>query len=139
MPAYATRDDFEAYVEGWETTNPAALDRLLERASRDIDQALGPRAVYTAGTYTGWKLDPTVLQSWEREALARATCAQAEYRFETGERDLVTGEGGDSVSGPDFSITRPATMGGGRPRYGAKVAGELDAIAHLRVLTARMR
>jgi hypothetical protein len=34
MPAYATRDDFEAYVEGWETTNPAALDRLLATSTK---------------------------------------------------------------------------------------------------------
>lgn len=139
MPAYATREQFEAYVEGWSTTNPAALDRLLERASRDVDALLGARVPYATGAFAGFKIDPGLLLEWERDALARATCAQAEYRFTVGEEDMASGQGAGRVSGPDFSVEVPAAGAGGRRRFGPKVATELDSITHLRILTARVR
>lgn len=38
MPTYAQQADFENYVEGWTTTNVAALNRLLQRAENDVDK-----------------------------------------------------------------------------------------------------
>jgi hypothetical protein len=40
MATYATQADFELYVEGWVTTDAAALERLLLRAERDVDRLL---------------------------------------------------------------------------------------------------
>jgi hypothetical protein len=141
MATYATIADFEEYVEGWTTTNPDALERLLERAERDIDALLGPRPV---DPDTGLKLDPPRLAAWERTALARATCAQAEYRFHAGETAWAGGTvagGGGRVQGPDFSYDLPANGAAGAPgaRVSPKVATELAPIAHLRVLTAAIR
>lgn len=102
MAAYATRAQFEAYVEGWATDDTAALDRLLRRASEDIDEYLGDYVLEEEGDYAGLKLDPTELTYAEARALERATCAQAEYRFEMGEEFFVRPQF-RSTSGPEFS------------------------------------
>lgn len=141
MPAYATQAEFEAYAEayidGW-PGDPAALDRLLERASRDVDALLGPRYPITDGTFEGFKLDPSALRDWEAKALSRATCAQAEYRATLGEEEFAKFGTGGTVSGPDFSVSGPTSSAGGRPRVGPKVRDELSIINHLRVTTARV-
>jgi hypothetical protein len=141
MSSYATAKQFEAYVEGWVTTDEDALARLLERATRDVDVLLGARATLRSGDYAGHKIDPTRLATWEQEALARATCAQAEYRYELGEAALVGAgsEGAKRVKGPDFEVEYPAGPGGGRQRFGGKVANELEPIRHLIPTTARLR
>lgn len=141
MPAYATRAEFEAYVEGWTTTDPNALDRLLERASRDIDGFLAPIFLVTTGTYAGFKVDPTTLATYAAQALSRATCAQAEYRLGVGEADWAQHGHGGTISGPDFSMTTAKNPAGGRPRIGPKAAAELEspALVPLRRLTARAR
>jgi hypothetical protein len=46
MTTYATRTDFEGYVDGWVTTDADALDRLLQRAESDVD-SLFPAGVLT--------------------------------------------------------------------------------------------
>lgn len=126
MTAYATQTEFEAYVEGWVTDDAAALGRLLERASRDLDNlvfvALAPLA---SGTYSGFRLDPGNLVDWASEALSRATCAQAEYRFDTGEAEWAAIGHGGTVSGPDFTVEVPKGPAGGRPRLAPKAALEL--------------
>lgn len=100
--AYATEADFAEYVEGWVTDDPTALERLLRRASEDVDSVLGAHAIVESGTYAGRKIDPTTLTYSDARALRRATCAQAEYRHTLGERQfarpILRG-----VSGPDFS------------------------------------
>lgn len=139
MAAYATRAQFEDYVEGWVTDNEAALDRLLERASRDVDAVLGPMAPLTSGAYAGLRLDPTVLRDWEAEALARATCAQAEHRNAVGEEAFVEGSGSvKREKGPDFELEYEE---GGRPsgNIGVKVVAELEPIRHLRRLSGYVR
>lgn len=149
MPAYATSADLTAYLldSGIAApADPAAVTRLLERATGDIDAILGPIPVRTTGAYAGRKLDPTVLADWEAAALSNATCAQAEYRLHnpTAYRDRPT----KSVSGPDFTTvysdgggTGAGVAGktaGATGRYGPQVELELRPIRHLRRLTARM-
>jgi hypothetical protein len=155
MTAYATRDQFAAYVPGWVTDSPDALDALLERASRDIDLILGPIAIVTDATsdYLGFKLDPTQLLGWEAKALANATCAQAEHLWRTevhrqGVVEASSTNGGARVkseAGPEISITYDLSTSSTAATdyrdadrdYGPKVKRELGPIAHLRVLGGR--
>jgi hypothetical protein len=139
MASYATQADFEAYVEGWVTDNAAALARLLERATRDIDRLLAARPIITSGTYAGHKVDPTKLRDHDRAALARVVCAQAEYRFDAGEATHAAHGHGGRVRGPDFEQELPKGPTGGRPRIGPKVAEELDAVRWLIPTGARAR
>lgn len=133
MATYATQADFEAYVEGWVTDDPAALERLLERAERDVDLIFGPIAQRTD---TGLKLDPSSLLAWEAKALSNAVCAQAQWRFEhPGDLDTPAAQ---NVSGPDFSVTYVDRPAGATNRYSPRVALELAPIRHLRSLTARV-
>jgi hypothetical protein len=139
MPAYATVAEFEAYVEGWVTDDALALARYLERASRDVDGLLnsyyGP---LTTGAYTGLKLDPTRLRSWEAAALSRATCAQAEYLIETGDVAFVTAPLAGRIKGPDFEVETTAPSGVATvSTYGPKLRRELAPIRHLRQTGAR--
>ena len=115
MPVYALGADFPSYVEGWTTTDAVALDRLLERAERDVDGLLGDYARQPA---TGLKLDPAALTTHQASALRRATCAQAEYRIEMGEEFFVQAQY-TYVAGPDFQRR------GELPRIGPKVLPEL--------------
>lgn len=122
MSAYATDTDFEEYVEGWTTDDSDALDRLLERASRDVDIYIGPRTVdndsgLKFGDVAGDE-NPSDLLDWQLAALRRATCAQAEYRFQMGEEFMVAGQF-ENVSGPDFSRT------GKLPYFAPKARREL--------------
>lgn len=135
-PTYAVRADFEAYVEGWTTTDNAALDRLLARAERDIDAILGPIPISPLST-TGLKLDPTILKTWEKEALARAVCAQAYYRYLTTDASIAAGRVTAKERGPDFEVDYgQAGAGGNVPQYGQRVRTELAPIRHLRRLRA---
>ena len=137
MATYATQADFEAYVEGWDTTDPAALERLLGRAERDVDGLLGYHPIIPA---TGRKLDPATLKDWEREALARAVCAQAEHRHLVTEPALAGASpepGLKRVKGPDFEKEYAVSVAKEAPYYGRKVRRELAEISHLRNLRAR--
>jgi hypothetical protein len=105
MPAYATQQDFEAYVEGWVTDDVAALGRLLERASRDVDAALTAYVPETNGLKLGdlsTGANPKLLVPSDIVAVTRATCAQAEYRFTMGE-DFFRKDEYEFVAGADFS------------------------------------
>lgn len=55
MATYANQADFEGYVEGWVTSDPAALERLLERAEKDIDRIL-TRTEYPTNSIFGISL-----------------------------------------------------------------------------------
>jgi hypothetical protein len=133
-PLYVTGADFTNYVEGWVTEDAAALDRLLTRAERDIENLFRAVPIIGTGTYAGHRFDPAYLTVWEFDALKRAVCAQAEYRFTIGEEALAGPTPGD-VKGPDFEITYPG--GKGRPRYSEKLAGELAPLERFRVRSAR--
>lgn len=140
MATYATRADFEAYIEGWTTTDPAALDRILIRAERDVDRVVGPLPMDPT---TGLKLVPANLTAAERAALARAVSAQAYYRIQRGE-----GTGGEqralsSVKGPDFEVEYAETPTGAERRaaqlISPLVAQELEPLRYLRPTGARAR
>ena len=140
MPAYATQAEFEAYVEGFVTTDPAALARLLERASHQIDRLFAPRPIIGTGTWAGFVFDPTKLAEGYRAALADATCAQAEYRRSFGtEADYASFGMGGRVKGPDFEYDAPASGFGGAARIGPKVFEELERLRPMMVTTARAR
>lgn len=114
--SYATPTDFEAYVEGWTTTDAPALDRLLARAERDIDGLAS--VLPTLDDTTGHKFDPAAMSARDADVLKRATCAQAEYRFTMGE-DFMRRAQLAEVQGPDF------TTKGTLPYIGPKVMREL--------------
>lgn len=114
-PVYADVAAVESFIEGWVTEDVEALERLLERAERDIDTLLGS---YVRDPTTNLKLTPATLPTYQAAALSRATCAQAEYRFAMGEQFFVQSQY-SFVSGPDFQRR------GELPRVGPKVLGEL--------------
>ena len=116
MATYATQADFEAYSEGWTTTDPPALERILQRAERDVDRVVGYQGERPAAQ--ALKFVPGTLTTRERDALRDATCAQAEYRVKMGESFFRQGQH-RSVSGPQFSTQ------GQLPRIGPKVWEEL--------------
>lgn len=128
---YTTRSDFEAYVEGWVTEDTDALDRLLERAERDVDGILGDWPTLNSGL----KFDPAetdedadgYLDAPSKAALSRAVCAQAEYRFHMGEDFMVKAQH-QFVAGPDFQ------QRGQLPHIGPKVLRELSGFGLVRVL-----
>lgn len=102
---YATAADLIAYAVDLSVTPPtgAAAERLLERASEDVDRVLGPYAVWMGGER---KLDPALLTTAARSALARATCAQAVHRIVLGP-DFFDAEPEDLLSG-DIRVLRSA-------------------------------
>ncbi|MGE9695919.1 hypothetical protein [Streptomyces sp. CH6] len=109
MPrVYATPDQLAAWTG---EAAPADAERLLARASEDVDDAL-LSAIYATDA-EGRPTDPAVAA-----ALADATCAQVEYQLATG--DDGTGAGGrwGSVSIGPVSLSDPRDA----PRAG----GELD-------------
>jgi hypothetical protein len=117
MATYATQADLEAYVEGWVTDDVDATERLLERAERDVDSILV--SPVPGGRQTGGlRLDPASLPDWQKTALQRATCAQAEYRFTMGEEFFIRAQH-DRVQGPEFRTD------GRLPYIGPKVEREL--------------
>jgi hypothetical protein len=89
VATYATEADLEQYLAPNRAARLAPVEDpegLLRRAERDVDRLLGPYARVAA---TGLKLDPAALTAAQRAALARATCAAAEFRLMVGEEELV--------------------------------------------------
>lgn len=130
MADYATVAQLRAYAD-LVGGDDADLEKVLERAEKQIDALLGPWVAQANGLKLGDPAagNPLDLTPDEIAALADAVCAQAEYRVAMGEPFFVQAQL-ESVSGPDFS-TR-----GKRPYIGPKVRAELDRIAHLRITTA---
>ncbi|MFF4738783.1 hypothetical protein ACFY2W_23300 [Streptomyces sp. NPDC001262] len=98
---YASPEQLTAWL-GPGRPAPADAERLLVRASEDIDSAL-LTAIYAVDD-DGDPLDPHIAQ-----ALADATCAQVEWQLATG--DDGTGAGGvwDSVSIGPVSLSGRAS------------------------------
>lgn len=141
MATYATIADFEAHVEGWDTQNPVALERILVRAERDVDRVLGP---LRRRTDTGLKLDPaTDLTTPQREALARAVAEQALWRINGGEGSTTSNAGRSQkrVKGPDFEVEYEAAAAAYSPDtpLAPGVERELEPLAWLRPTGARAR
>lgn len=146
MSSYATVPEFEAYVEGWVTDDEAALERLLERATRDVDDVIGPLYPRRVNPFRGLKLDPASdLDDAGREALSRATCAQALHRFlflEPAQAAAAANPAGavKAIKGPDFEVTyadgaSPVTGAGGH--YSPRLRDELAPLSYLRRRGAR--
>jgi hypothetical protein len=121
MASYIDQAFFEGWAAPWTTTNPAELDRILERATRDIEAFCGPWERRDDGTLFGdLATNPAALRPAQIIALQNAVAAQAMYRIQNGE-DWALG-GGDlyqSTSGPDF------TAAGRRPRVNPQAKQEL--------------
>lgn len=102
---YATPEQFTAWSG---QPAPSDADRLLARASEDIDDALRA-AVYDTDT-AGMPTDQSV-----RDALSDATCAQVEYQQATGDDGTgAAGRWGSVSIGPvSLSDRRDAPRAGG--------------------------
>jgi hypothetical protein len=142
MPAYADQAAMEANIEGWVTDNPAALSRLLERASREVDRLFPHLPIRTSGTFAGFRFDPTELLAYEADALERAACYQAEYRFLVVGEEGYAGAGARTVveeQGPDFRVKYAETASGssGSGRYSPKLEEPIGVLARWRATGAR--
>ncbi|MGC0205229.1 hypothetical protein [Streptomyces levis] len=105
---YATPEQLTAWTG---KPAPGDADRLLARASEDVDDAL-VSAVYRTDAL-GMPSDPAVLQ-----ALADATCAQVEYQ-------QATGDDGTGAAGRWASVSLgPVSLGDRRDNPTA--AGDVD-------------
>lgn len=105
---YATPEQLTAWTG---QPAPAGADRLLARASEDVDDAL-LTAVYDTDT-AGIPTDPNVVA-----ALADAVCAQVEYQQATGDDGTGAAAKWDSVS------LGPVSLSGRKD--GPHVAGDVD-------------
>lgn len=105
---YATPDQLAAW-----TGDPAPpdADRLLARASEDVEDAL--RTAVYATDAAGMPTDPDVVQ-----ALADATCAQVEYQ-------QAAGDDGTGAAGRWDSVSIGAVSLSGR-QSGPTAAGDVD-------------
>ncbi|APD18540.1 hypothetical protein SEA_PICARD_9 [Streptomyces phage Picard] len=121
MPrVYATPDQLAAWTG---TPAPADAERLLARASSDVDAAL-MCAVYDT-TADGMPTDPAVVQ-----ALADATCAQVEYQ-------LATGDDGTGAAGRWGSVSiGPVSLGDRRDAPQAPGGLDLAPRAHRALMQA---
>ncbi|MCG7524938.1 hypothetical protein MHW47_10880 [Streptomyces sp. OfavH-34-F] len=121
MPrVYATPEQLAAWTG---TPAPADAERLLARASSDIDAAL-IRAVYCTND-AGMPTDPAVVQ-----ALTDAVCAQVEYQ-------LATGDDGTGASGRWGSVSiGPVSLGDRRDAPQAPGGLDLAPRAHRALMLA---
>lgn len=129
MPTYATPEQVTEYVEDSGVAlpeDPDALARLIERAERDVDRAVG---VHSVDDDSGLKFVPASLSTGERGDLMRATAAQVEYRASMGEGFFVR-EQYEKVEGPEFKTE------GELPRIGPKVWEELAGSGLLKLTTS---
>lgn len=104
---YATPEQLTAWTG---KAAPPDADRLLARASEDVDDAL-LAAVYTTDS-AGMPTEPAVVA-----ALADAVCAQVEYQLAAGSDGTGADDRWDSVS------IGPVAMSG---RRGARPPGAVD-------------
>lgn len=95
--AYFTDDCI--YTAGFQVSSTAELDRVLERAERDVDDFVGP---WSMDSTTGRKLTNAGLDANRLGLVKDAVCVQALWRIQVGEDEFINSQY-DSVSGPDFS------------------------------------
>lgn len=149
VQAYATRTDLAAYVLDEGVTLPATTveqDRLLERASLDVDKLAGQWSLEPNGLKFGevFTTNEKGLSVGQRAALARATCAQAVAILRRRAATSAGGAANDpsvrSISGPDFDITysdggaRGATID--EPAYSSVAYAELAGAGLVRATAA---
>jgi hypothetical protein len=121
--SYATRTELGAYLEDG---LPAGfsddyLDRVLELASRDVDEYAGgfpylggPLKFITDADPLTWN---TSLLDLHTNAIVAATCAQAEYRLAKGDQFFVEAQ----LPTTDFTTGQQMI----EPRFGPKAREEL--------------
>lgn len=106
MPAYATADD---YIDYTGKPGPADIDRWLARASERVDELLS-NAIYETDA-EGFPADPKL-----RDAVRRATCAQAAWTIAVGD-EFGTASAFKDVSMGSVRLSRVDTKTGEAPRY----------------------
>lgn len=119
MATYASAELLAEYVAGnalVRLPEGEDVERLLERAERDVDRVLGP---YPPDPATGLKFDPGELTTAQRGALARATCAAAEFVLAQGPELLTGADDGVAAAGSVSYSLRPA------PRQAPRLLEEL--------------
>lgn len=121
MTVYATPDELTVFLAPEPV--PAGAERLLVRASRDVDRAL--LCARYAVDDTGAPTDPKVA-----DALKEATLEQAAYRIASGEEDGIAAPAGSAAIG-SVNVTRTAP---GAP--GSGTVGVLGEQAHEVLLLA---
>lgn len=126
MPVYATQTDCTNYIEGLTVSDPVAFARLITRAEKDVDSALG---AHSRSDVTGLKLAPLELATADRVTLRDATCAQVEYRMTMGEDFFIRPQYAE-VDGPEMATK------GVLPRVGPKVWSELEGSNLLKLTTS---
>ena len=125
MPTYATRADCTTYIEGLTINDATAFDRLIERAERDVDSAVG---AYPLDETTGMKFTPGTMTARDKSDLRDAVCAQVEYRLEMGEEFFIRHQY-KNVKGPEFETE------GQLPKIGPKTWMELTSSNLLQLTT----
>lgn len=127
MGIYCTQTDVQGYVEDLVIDDPAALEREIERAERDLDSH-----VFTAYppplTPGQRRLVPGELDAVETDQLNRACCAQTEYRLEMGPEHFIRAQ-------RTRTSRRGTTLEGALPRIGPKVWEELQGSTLLKATT----
>lgn len=132
MP-YLTRAEAEEILDAELVGDEDSVARLLKRATRDIDNAVGRWALEADGTKFGdltADLNPKGLSTTQSVRLKWAVANQAEFRQSMGE-DFFIEDQRETVEGPDF------TESGRLPRVGPKAREELIQSGLLR-MTGRM-
>jgi hypothetical protein len=99
--AYADAADLMAYLHVTEDALPADYERLLERASEDIDFYIQPNIIDTTNAS-------------QMELVVKATCAQVEYINNVGE-DKTAYEGSVSAELVGRTMITYAAGSGGKP------------------------
>lgn len=122
---YATVADFKAFSTLHGSLQDEEIVNLLKNATMDIDATVGSTMDILED---GRKFDPSTMTTVDARVLSRATCAQAEYRKEMGERFFIRGQY-SSVSGPDYNTQ------GKLPRVGPKVWDIISGTNILRLTT----
>ncbi|MEQ4723773.1 hypothetical protein [Nonomuraea sp. B19D2] len=106
MPTYATAQDYTDYTG---QSGPADINRRLARASERVDELLS-NAIYETDKQ-GIALDPVL-----RDAITRATCAQAAWTLAVGD-EFGTASAFKDVSMGSVRLARVDTATGEAPRY----------------------
>jgi hypothetical protein len=101
MATYATAADLTAYLAASGVACGMDPDALLVRAEHDVDRAVGPRAT---DPVTGLKFSLADLSDAQVASLRDATCAAAEWRITTTERELIAG--GDDYIPTELRVLR---------------------------------
>lgn len=106
MGYYATVAQLRAEPEVPDAADDATLEALIEQASDQIDEWIGPRPVVTTGAAAGRRVDETSVLAWQWTKLQRAVVRLAARLY--ADPNVLVGAAWSSISGPDFSKSGPA-------------------------------